>query len=214
MPAPPGVGGWFSERRRLELPKGVSRMVTVRQVHGVGVHLVDGSVNDHGASADAIVAVRAHGTIGLGLSIRVADCLPVLIADDSGNYLAVAHAGRVGLLGGVLLATVDRLRGLGARRLRAWIGPHICGSCYEVPPDMFDDAVARLPAVAARTAWDTPALDLAAGAQAQLSALEVTTSVVGPCTWESPRRLYSYRREGAAAGRQVVIGWFRAGRVY
>ena len=69
----------------------------------------------------------------------VADCIPVVLVgqcQDGGLVLAVAHAGRKGLLDGVLQRTVAAMHEAGAENICAWLGPSICGSCYEVPEQM------------------------------------------------------------------------------
>jgi len=197
---------------------GVSKIVTVAQVHGVGVLEVtfdvlegwhDGS--ELGASAPGgKPLVKADAMVtrlpGVALCIRVADCLPVLFADAAAGVVAAAHAGRVGLLAGVLPATVRTMRRLGAQQIQAWIGPGICGRCYEVPQAMADDAWARLPTTKARTTWGTPSIDLAAGASAQLQDAGVTVTDLGHCTFETPS-LYSHRRDKGATGRQAGLVW-------
>ncbi|MDR1079188.1 MAG: polyphenol oxidase family protein, partial [Propionibacteriaceae bacterium] len=110
-------------RRRL----GLDHLVGVAQCHGRTVWSPDSTdwtepVWAAGASADALISGRP----GVGLLIRVADCLPVLLADRRGRWVAAAHAGRVGLLEGVLEQTVAALRERGADDLEAWIGPHVC----------------------------------------------------------------------------------------
>ena len=156
--------------------------------------------------ADALVTTQP----GVGLVIRVADCLPVLFASADGSVIGAAHAGRVGLLTGILTETVRVLReqhpapaGPGAA-LRAWIGPHICGDCYEVPEEMRREAAQILPASHATTSWGTPAIDLAAGAEQQLIGLDVAVEQVGECTRTNPQDLFSHRVD-ANAGRQAGV---------
>src|SRR5699024_9288009 len=74
----------------------------------------------------------------VALAIMVADCPPVLLSDAGAGVVAAAHAGRVGLLDGVLERTVEAMSALGARaeRLEVTVGPSICGSCYEVPAEV------------------------------------------------------------------------------
>lgn len=206
LPPLPGVAGRFTDAvTGLTRPDGLRGQVAVHQVHGTEV------VEYHGqpvaAEADALIARRDAATLQQVLTIKVADCLPVILVDASGDHIAAAHAGRVGLLAGVLPATVDALRSLGVRDLHAWVGPHICGDCYEVPEEMATVAGQILPATTAVTSWGTPALDLAAGAVAQLADMGVQTDLLGPCTRTTPS-LHSYRRDGAAAGRQSAQVWF------
>lgn len=197
---------------------GVAEVVTLHQVHGTAVREVDGAflagwgadswLGDAVAGApplpvaDALVTTRR----GVGLAIRVADCLPVLFADAAAGVIGAAHAGRVGLAAGVLPATLARMADLGAREITAWIGPHVCAACYEVPAAMRDDLAAALPGAWATTAWGTPALDLGGAAVRQLEAAGCRVIRVDPCTRETGT-LHSHRRDGAAAGRQAGIVW-------
>ncbi|MGC3954228.1 MAG: polyphenol oxidase family protein [Propionicimonas sp.] len=200
---------------------GVTTVVAVHQVHGTDVLAVDdallagwGTDSWLGSSlpgaaglpiADALITTRR----GVGLAIRVADCLPVLFADPAAGVVAAAHAGRVGLAAGVLPATLRRMADLGATRVTAWIGPHVCGNCYEVPAAMRQEVSGSLPAAWATTSWGTPALDLGGAAVQQLEAAGCAVVRVDPCTLETPS-LHSHRRDGEAAGRQAGIVWLPA----
>jgi len=143
------------------------------------------------------------------MAVRVADCLPVLLADPAAGVVAAAHAGRVGLVAGVLPATLAAMRRRGARSITAWIGPHICGACYEVPGAMRADVARTLPGAWSTTSWGTPALDLGGAATIQLEAEGCLVHRVDPCTRETPT-LHSHRRDAAAAGRQAGIVWLPA----
>ncbi len=181
------------------------RVLAVRQVHGDRVLMVDGTTDPPTLAwtpADGLATTAP----GLGLAVRAADCLPVLLADPDARLAGAAHAGRAGLAAGVLGTLVETLRGLGAGRLRAWIGPHICGDCYEVPEAMQAEFVAAHPEARARTSWGTPSLDLGAAAQAQLARLGCIVHRVDPCTFTTPT-LHSYRRDGTATGRQAGLVW-------
>lgn len=180
-------------------------ILQVHQVHGARVVLVDS-----GTVASDLAAERADALVtttpGLGLAIRVADCLPVLLADAAAGVVAAAHAGRVGLAAGVLAESVRVMRLAGAAAITAWIGPHICGQCYEVPQRMRDELAPLLPGSASRTSWGTPALDLGAGAARQLEELGCLVRREGACT-RTTDSLHSFRRDGAASGRQAGIVW-------
>jgi YfiH family protein len=181
------------------------RIAAVRQVHGDRVLVVDGTTDMPTLAwtpADGLATTSA----GLGLAVRAADCLPVLLADPDAGVVGAAHAGRLGLAAGVLRSLVDTLRELGAGPLRAWIGPHICGDCYEVPDELQAEFATAHPSARARTTWGTPSLDLGAAAQAQLTGLGCVVRRVDPCTFTTPT-LHSYRRDGGAAGRQAGVVW-------
>jgi len=200
---------------------GVSRVVMVHQVHGVDVLVADEAFADAWTTdsglgdivpgqpvADAIVTRRR----GLALAVRVADCLPVVLADAAAGVVGVAHAGRVGLLAGVLPAAVEAMVRCGASPagLVAWIGPHACGACYEVPQAMAEQAEALLPGIASRTSWGTPSLDLGRAAASELAGLGVgRVEPVGLCTMTTPS-LFSHRRDGPGTGRQVGLVWLAA----
>jgi polyphenol oxidase len=168
----------------------------MRQVHGRAVDIVEDRIVEGRPEADALVSAEPDTV----LVVRVADCVPVLVADPEAGVIAAVHAGRPGLVAGVAPAAVARMRDLGAERLTAWLGPHVCGACYEVPQSMQAEVGALVPEAVSTTSWGTPALDIGAGIRAQLEALDVSVVDVATCTRESGD-LYSYRRDGARAGR-------------
>jgi YfiH family protein len=173
-------------------------LVDMHQVHGDHVELVgsgDG-VPPGRAQCDGLVTARPD----LVLMVRAADCVPVLLADPDAGVVGAAHAGRQGVLAGVVPATVARMRALGATRVTAWVGPHVCGACYEVPAALQEVVAAAEPSSRATTSWGTPALDVGAGVRAQLDRDGVEVVDAARCTRESPD-LYSHRRDGASAGR-------------
>ena len=183
----------------LEADLGVP-LAVVSQVHGTDVAVVDAGTDLavlSTRSADALLSTRS----GLGLAVRVADCVPVLFADAAAGVIAAAHAGRVGLADGVLQATVAAMRDAGAAAITAWIGPHICGRCYEVPETMAAEVGQRVPGSRGTTDRGTPGLDLGAGALGVLTGLGVRVHEVGRCTLQTPT-LHSYRRDAAASGRR------------
>ncbi len=177
----------------------------MRQVHGDTVVEARLPLPAEPPEADALVTAQP----GVVLVVQVADCVPVLLADPETGVVGVAHAGRNGLVRGVVPRAVERLEALGARHLRAWVGPHVCGGCYEVPADLRDEVAARVPASYAATRWGTPSIDVGAGVRAQLAEAGVDdVHVVARCTREDPG-LYSYRRDGASSGRLAGLVWRR-----
>ncbi|MGN6300231.1 MAG: polyphenol oxidase family protein, partial [Angustibacter sp.] len=142
---------------------------------------------------------------GVVLLVRVADCVPVLLADPQRGVVGVAHAGRPGMAAGVVGAAVAALRDLGARDLVARLGPSVCPRCYEVPLAMREDVAAGRPETRSLT-WDArPSIDVAAGVLAQLAERGVAVRQLPGCTVESDR-LYSYRRDGLT-GRFAGLAW-------
>lgn len=175
------------------------------QVHGDHVHVVTDpppGPADAVPAGDALVTTRR----GTGLMIRVADCVPLLLADASAGVVGAVHSGRPGLALDVATRAVEAMREQGARDLVGWIGPHVCGACYEVPETMQSEVCAVVPEARSTTSWGTPALDIGAGVRAQLERAGVEVHDVGGCTRED-ERLHSYRRDGAAAGRMAGLVW-------
>jgi len=196
--------GFETELPRLEAACGV-RFARVNQVHGDDVVVVDEPgppPMEDVPSADALVTT----TRGLGLMVRIADCVPVLLADPRRGVVGAVHAGRAGVVLGVVGRAVEQMRAEGADDLVAWVGPHVCGACYEVPEQMRAEVSARVPEAYAVTRWGTPSLDLGAGVRAQLDALGIETTEVSRCTREDAG-LHSHRRDGAAAGRLAGLVW-------
>jgi YfiH family protein len=171
----------------------VDRIADLYQVHGARVVPAAPGVRPE---ADGIVTTEPD----MVLLVRAADCVPVLLADAGAGVIGAAHAGRLGMALGVVPGVVARMREMGATEVRAWIGPAICGSCYEVPATLRDEVAEVEPASRATTSWGTPALDVVAGVAAQLERAGVPAERVGRCTRESAD-LYSFRRDGEQAGR-------------
>jgi len=184
------------------------RLRYMNQVHGNSVAVIDG-LSEPGPTADALVSRTAD------LAVMVADCVPVVLvgSDAAGeSLLGAVHAGRPGVQAGVIPAAVAQLRAGGAQNIKAWIGPSVCGRCYEVPEALRTAVADAVPAAHATTSWGTPALDLPAAVESQLAAAGVDYENVGVCTLEHAS-LYSHRRsvrDGEPEGR--FIGFAVGGR--
>ncbi|MGI5483245.1 peptidoglycan editing factor PgeF [Streptomyces lavendofoliae] len=186
------------------------RVVWMNQVHGRDVAVVDGpwAPDREVPAVDGAVTARR----GLALAVLTADCTPVLLADPVAGVVGAAHAGRPGMVAGVVPATVEAMIALGAEasRIIARTGPAVCGRCYEVPATMRDEVAAVVPEAHAETSWGTPAVDVTAGVLAQLGALGVHDRRASEvCTRES-RDHYSYRRD-RTTGRLAAYVWLDGG---
>ncbi|MEV8227942.1 peptidoglycan editing factor PgeF [Streptomyces sp. NPDC079167] len=182
------------------------RVVWMNQVHGRDVAVVEGPWGDTAdiPAVDAVVTARR----GLPLAVLTADCTPVLLADPAAGVVAAAHAGRPGLVAGVVPAAVEAMIELGAEpsRITAHTGPAVCGRCYEVPEQMRAEVAEAVPASWSETAWGTPAVDVTAGVHAQLAELGVGDLHRSPfCTLESGDH-FSYRRD-RTTGRLAGYVW-------
>jgi YfiH family protein len=177
-------------------------LFTVSQVHGAEVITV-GRAQDptaiRGKEADALVGAEA----GVAVSVRTADCLPVLVADPDTGRVAAIHAGWRGVVAGVVRSGVAAL-GPGPRAIAA-IGPGIGPCCFEVGPDVASSIAASAPgADVIRTGKERPHVDLAAAVVAQLAASGVhRIDRVPACTMCDPARFFSFRRDGKRSGRML-----------
>ncbi|GHA16176.1 laccase domain protein [Streptomyces tauricus] len=182
-----------------------ARVVWMNQVHGPDVAVVDEPWGERPVpEVDAVVTARRD----LALAVLTADCTPVLLADPVAGVVAAAHAGRPGMVAGVVPAAVGAMAELGAEpaRIVARTGPAVCGRCYEVPDAMRAEVAAVEPAAYAETSWGTPAVDVTAGVHAQLERLGVRDREQSPvCTIESDDH-FSYRRDGLT-GRLAGYVW-------
>ncbi|WP_449372501.1 polyphenol oxidase family protein [Arthrobacter psychrolactophilus] len=167
---------------------------------------------DAAPTVDAMVTVATPGQRGgvSGLAVMVADCVPVVLVGeklDGGYVMAVAHAGRPGVEKDVIGAVITHMRHAGAVSLEAWLGPSVCGRCYEVPEDMRTTVAAVAPASYSTTSWGTPALDLPAAVLEQLTSQGVAAHGSGICTLEDSQ-YYSHRRaqrDGESEGRFIGL---------
>ena len=182
---------------RRVLPEGVEP-AWLDQVHSATV--LDARPGGNG-SGDALVAAEPDRA----LSVVTADCVPVLLA--AGHRIAAVHAGWRGVAQEIVPAALERL---GAQNVVvAWIGPAIGPCCYEVGPDVAEQVVAASSAGVARNGHrGRPHLDLAAAVRVQLERGGVSdVRVVTGCTRCDEERLWSYRREGPGAGRNLAAIW-------
>jgi len=166
----------------------------MNQVHGNRVAIIEG-ITDETPTADALVT----GIPGIGLAVMVADCIPLLLR--SPESVAAVHVGRRGLVNGVALHTLSAMKEMGATEISAEIGPAICGECYEVSEEIYQEVVQLHPAAAAHTPHGTKSLDLPKALTVLLQRESVAVKNLNICTRESDQH-FSYRRDGQT-GRQI-----------
>jgi len=187
--------------RRAELCRRVELrwLCSSRQVHRTYVHIVERITGTGGEPVAIDADGHAVAMPDVGATVLAADCLPVALGCD--GAVAMLHAGWRGLAAGVLEEGVRVLRALGADAApsAAVVGPGAGACCYEVGPEVHD-AFAGAHAHGRR-------VDLRAIAEERLRAVGVAeVSHVDACTI-CDERFFSYRREGARAGRHAGIAW-------
>lgn len=151
---------------------------------------------------DALTTSEGH----LALAIFTADCVPILLAGPEG--LAAVHAGWRGIAANIAPATVAATTA-DPSTWKAWIGPAIGVCCYEVGNDVADQVIAAsAPEVAMPGPTGRPHLDLRQAVRLQLQQAGVADiTTVGVCTRCEEKKLWSYRRDGKGAGRNVAFIW-------
>jgi YfiH family protein len=192
-----------------------SSMITVSQVHGRDVLIVrPGDTPRDNAPADVVITSDP----GRVASVRIADCVPVLLADRRGRAVAAVHAGWRGTVANAAGAAVAALESIGVppADLIAAVGPSIGPCCYQV-----DEAVRTRFLAAGTDAFRWFAADGAGRWKLDLwqaNADQLVAAGLAPgdvhvaalCTFKHPAVFFSYRRDGVSTGRMVAA--IRLGR--
>ena len=229
---PPGIA---PEARRVALDRALealagsgealeapAALAEAKQIHSS--HLLEGAPGFCG-EGDALWTTEPD----LAVSVITADCVPVLLAAVDGSAasaIAAVHAGWRGIAGSIVPKAVERLAEAGAapENLAAWIGPSIGACCYEVGEEVVDQVKEALAGadgdlseeissqvVVRRPGREKPHLDVLAAAREQLRQAGVRrVRWVDTCTRCHPESLWSYRREGPKAGRNLAFIWRRS----
>jgi len=184
------------EQNQAKLHEQVGDFAVMSQVHGDLVVVVD-QVTSQVPVADALITKNPN----IALVVMVADCIPLLLQSE--ELVAAVHVGRAGLMNSIALKTVARMRSLGATQISGFIGPAICGSCYEVPQELHDEVVAVHPLASSKTKSGTPALDLPKALIAALAEIDVLVGNSAGCTLEDDN-YFSFRRN-KTTGRQAGV---------
>lgn len=178
---------------------GIDHVVQVNQVHGG--QAVEASAAS-GADADAIIGRRSER---VAVGVRVADCVPLLLADSGTGDVAAVHAGWRGVVAEVVPTA---LRALAGKSVYAAIGPCIGACCFEVGREVAEKIRrAATDRVVVRIAGDKAFVDLRMAVRVQLLAHGVEEEWIEDvpgCTKHEPARFHSYRREGASSGRMLA----------
>jgi len=222
------AGRLRENQRRLAAAVGFdpARLFQARQVHGRGLAIAGGDpAQVIEVEADALIAEPGSGD---AVAVRVADCVPVLLADPHTGRVAAVHAGWRGVVADVVGAAVrhlGRTRNKGgesssssreAGGFIAAIGPCIGPCCFEVGTDV-GEIIARSTTSSVISRRDEARgkvfVDLRSAVRTQLRALGLSDNSVedvpdrtrAGCTRCDAQRFYSYRRDGDSSGRLVGV---------
>jgi YfiH family protein len=188
-------------------------VVRMRQVHGADVYEAGKRAQKPlptplPDSPQADIAVTDDPSIAI--SVRAADCVPILLADRRTGAVAAIHAGWKGTAAGAATVAVQALTsryGTHPGDLVAAVGPSIGPCCYEVGPDL----AAHFSSHPESSTWFTgdakPHLDLWQATRDQLVRAGIPPQqirVCALCTFDHPALFHSYRRDGRNAGRLMA----------
>lgn len=193
---------------RARLPIGMhgnskGKIQWLNQVHGNTV--VQAEHCDAVPDADALFTRQA----GYFCAVMTADCVPVLLVDETATCVAAVHAGWKGLANRIIAKTIAAMTDT-PRNLQAWIGPCISARHYQVGAELLDVFATEFPFACIQRGANDYALDLPAIAESQLKCLGVNAVwQSGLCTYEQDDLFFSYRRTGhnnkQDCGRMVSI---------
>lgn len=196
----------LGEGRSDEIP--LESLVLLDQVHGADILRVTAGRGPLAVVGSADAAYTTEP--GLVLTVRVADCVPVLLAGP--GFVAVAHAGWRGTAARVvpaLVQEVSRALSVPPSEMSAAIGPCISGPAYEVGDEVVSALVAaglrKEHFLAHREASGRPHVDLSRAVLAELRQAGVEdVHVIERCT-ASESDFFSHRRDGPSCGRNAAL---------
>jgi YfiH family protein len=195
--------------RRLEAAAGCPgrELCRVHQVHGAAVVRAGRDQPfDTSARADAIVTDDPARVA----SVRVADCVPVLLATGDGRTVAAVHAGWRGVIAGTALAALKAMGADGSAGVVAAIGPCIGGDAFEVGPEVVEEffLVFGDEAPLVRRVGEKGYIDLRQAVRLQLLRAGLSpghVDVSDRCTHRDAGEFFSHRRDNGVTGRMAAI---------
>lgn len=181
----------------------------LKQVHGCHVTNFDKSnINQIDCVADAAITVVP----GQVCAVLTADCLPLLLCDQSGERVAAVHAGWRGLVNGVIEMALDNFN-VPAEEILAWMGPAIGPDAFEIGNEVRDiflnldaqSTIAFKPAIRSQQSWMA---DIYSLARLRLEKRGVKCITGGDfCTVSDSKQFFSYRRDHGITGRMASVIW-------
>lgn len=187
-----------------------SNFISVRQVHGEKVHIIEQAsvCSDHSKiRADALITDMA----GRGIFIRTADCCPILVASKRKPLVGAVHAGWKGSLSMILVRTIEKINErfqIKPSELKITIGPSIGSCCYDVRDDRrkdftdkFSFAADHFSEFSNKTFFDLKGFNAKLAVNIGVDPKDV--EIMDLCTNCSEDMFHSYRRDGSGCGRQL-----------
>lgn len=179
----------------------------LNQIHSELIFTFDGHIKD----GDALITNRKKVAIG----VFTADCVPVILVDSSKGVIAAIHSGWKGTKALIVSKTIEKMQGnygVIAKNIRAYIGPHIGGCCYEVSKELIEEFTSE-DIYSNIKISNNNKLDLEKCILAQLNEKGIkeeniiTTNICTSCSKEY--ELYSYRNSENKQGRMFSFVYFK-----
>lgn len=144
--------------------------------------------------------------------VMTADCLPILVTDQQGSFVAAIHAGWRGLCDGIIERSINQIcheMNVSSEQLLVWLGPCIGPKSFEVGREVRDEFIQQHPLSsnafsAFKDKWLADLHHLANIRLLQFPGIQISESDL--CTYSDPARFYSYRRDGKT-GRLATFIW-------
>lgn len=207
-----GIVHGFSDREAgadasvIEKYSNLSRIAQLKQIHsGDVIVLHDLHSHDDFTEGDALITKLR----GVGIGIRTADCVPILMTDQANSVVAAIHAGWRGTLSGIVENTVKAIKaeyGIDPSLLTAAIGPSISNCCYEIGEDValqFKSKSSGYREFLYESGSSKYTLDLGIANEIALKSAGVRDiELIDICT-KCNCDFYSYRREGEGVNTQL-----------
>ncbi|MEL0629040.1 peptidoglycan editing factor PgeF [Psychromonas aquatilis] len=179
----------------------------LNQVHGCELIKLTSNTPDN-LNADASWSDSNQRTC----VVMTADCLPVLVTDKAGLFVAAIHAGWRGLYDGIIEKSIDKICAelkVEAHNLLVWLGPCIGPTAFEVGDEVrtlfiSENSQSDAAFVAHNDKWLANLHQLAKLRLARFKGITITESEL--CTYNDPALFYSYRRDGQT-GRLATFIW-------
>jgi len=178
-----------------------NKIVSPQQVHSSEVKVVD--VPGKIPFTDAIISTSKS----VVLSIQVADCIPLYLADPDNNVIGIVHAGWRGIEKGIVANSINKMITLGAdnNRIIAYIGPSIQKCCFEIGPEVAKKFPINFQI---NSSYDRSFLDLQKLTKNILINNSISYNNIissNECTKCNSDKYFSYRNTGLKSGRMIGI---------
>ncbi|MBI2611424.1 peptidoglycan editing factor PgeF [Candidatus Gottesmanbacteria bacterium] len=180
----------------------IKNSIRGEQIHGTNVFIVDTLNNKTIPNIDGLIATKRNITI----SIKTADCVPLLLFDPLEKIIAAAHAGWKGTQKGILKEVVQKMKKSGSlpKNIILSIGPSIGPCCYDISEER--GKLFRHQSILRKGKiyyLDLKKEILSQAKEIGLSAKHI--DVLDFCTYHQSDLFYSYRRDKTTKNRMYAF---------